>query len=53
MMRLPVDFLAGVNTSKNKVKCHYVASCSITQLGAMHSGNDAVIALESRGVSKL
>jgi hypothetical protein len=53
MKKLSVDFSTGVNSSKNKTKCHYVASCSVTQLEAVHIGNDAVIALESRGVSKL
>ena len=42
-----------VRPKYSEIRCHYVASRSVTQLSARHLGNYAVIGLESRGVSKI
>jgi hypothetical protein len=42
-----------VRRKYSEIRCHCVASRSVTQLSARRLGNYAIIGLESRGVSKI
>jgi len=42
-----------VRSKYSEIRCHYVASLSVTQLSTKRLGNYTVIGLESRGVSKI
>ena len=49
----PSVFVINVRSKYSEIRCHYVASRSVTQLSTERLGNYTVIGLESRGVSKI
>jgi hypothetical protein len=49
----PSVFVISVRPKYSEIRCHYVASRSVTQLSTKRLGNYSVNGLESRGVSKI
>ena len=49
----PSVHVISVRSKYSEIRCHYVASRSVTQLSTKRPGNYTVIGLESRGVSKI